>query len=84
MAKYRVSIPFAVWHTVEVEAEDEDAAIDAAMDISGLRGYVGNGSTGRLVGVTEGSIEAIDEPLDEPPVLIPQVEEIQAAKGGEG
>lgn len=52
MKKYKV--PFEVICTVyvDVEAEDINDAIDAAYDEVYLTGYVGNGGSDKLIGVT--------------------------------
>lgn len=63
--KYKVTIPYAVWVTIEVEAEDKESAIDEAASDIYIQGYCGNGGTDKLIGVTEGSIEAGDTPLED-------------------
>ena len=52
MKKYKVEIPYIVFVTAKVEAENEDDAINAAFDEgAGLTGYCGNGGGDKLVGV---------------------------------
>ena len=60
MKTYSVNFSMPVHFNVEVEAENEDAAIEAAMDYASLTGYAGNGGTRKLVGVSDEcvSIEA--------------------------
>ena len=74
MKKYSVTIPYAVFVTVEVKAEDKQDAIENAFNKASIASFVGNGAYDRLIGVYEGSIEAGDEPIDIPPFEI-QVEE---------
>ena len=64
MKKYRVSVPFVVWVSLEVEADDQEAAEEKGYIEASIQSYMGNGSSDRLIGVTEGSIFASDEPLD--------------------
>ena len=65
MKKYKVEVPYIVYVTAIVEAENKDDAIDAAFDDEGvgLTGYCGNGGFGKLVGVygSNLSVEAWDE-----------------------
>jgi len=61
MPKYRVYGSVSVSVSIEVEAADKDAAIEAAYgNFGGLTNYAGNGGTDKLVGVYEDevSIEA--------------------------
>ena len=69
MPKYRVTVPFACFVSVEIEADNEDDAKDQAEQEVSIGGYAGNGGTGKLIGVsgTGESIEAGDVPLDMPP-----------------
>ena len=62
--KYNVTVPFAVWVSLEVDADGEEEAKEAALGEAYITGFCGNGATNRLIGVTEGSIEASDEPLE--------------------
>jgi len=67
MPRYEVRIPYCLWMTVKVEADDQEAAIDAAFDVDYPSHYCGNGGTGdKLVGVSDrdASVEVCDEPLD--------------------
>lgn len=49
--KYRVTIPYACFVTVEVEADNAEAAKEAAFEAAWISGYVGNGGSGKLIGV---------------------------------
>ena len=69
MNKYRVTIPYAVYVTTEVEAEDEENAIELACE-NNLRCYVGNNALDRLCGITEGSLEPSEEPIEMDPFQI--------------
>lgn len=64
--KYRVTIPYACFVTVEVEADSEDAAEELAFEEGYISQYCGNGGCDKLIGVAGGncSIEASDAPLD--------------------
>jgi len=66
MKKFRVIVPFPVWVSVVVEAEDEESAIDCAIEDASITSFVGNGGTDKLVGVygSNCSIEAGDVPLE--------------------
>lgn len=76
MKKFRVSVPYVVWVSVEVDAEDQESAIEASFEEAFLTGYCGNGGTDKLVGVSGGaSVEAGDTPIDFGGVGI-EVEEI--------
>ena len=72
MKKYRVNIPYAVFVTVDVEAENEEQAIDKAFEDGYLTGFCGNGGTDKLVGVTGSnvSIEHGEEALEIEPFKI--------------
>lgn len=62
--KWKVYGKTTVSVCVNVEADDEDSAIDAAYDeLSHLTSYAGNGGTDKLVGVNNRncSIEPCDE-----------------------
>lgn len=65
MKKYRVSVPYVVWVDVDVQASDDDNAIEVAMEEAYLCGYAGNGSTTKLVGnnIPGSIVEACEEPL---------------------
>jgi hypothetical protein len=65
MPFYNVTIPYAVFVTVEVEAENEESAIEEGLNDSVINAYCGNGGNDKLIGVSEGSIEAGYSPLDE-------------------
>ena len=43
MKKFRVIVPFPVWVSVVVEAEDEESAIDCAIEDASITSFVGNG-----------------------------------------
>ena len=68
--RYRVSVPFLCFVTVEVEANSEEEAIDAGIQGAWINSYVGNGSANSLIGVSEGGISAADEPCTD---LVPAV-----------
>lgn len=63
---YEVRIPMVVWVTAKVDAEDEETAIDKALDIGALNNYVGNGGTDKLVGVADraASVSFDPEPIE--------------------
>lgn len=65
--KYRVTIPFACFVSVEVEAENAEAAEEIAFEDAYPSGYAGNGGTDKLIGVrgSNVSIEAGEEPIDD-------------------
>lgn len=48
--KYNVTIPFLIWAIVEVEADDENEAIDEALNDTALTTYCGNGGSSKLCG----------------------------------
>lgn len=48
--KYNVTIPFLIWASVEVEADDENEAIESALNDTALTTYCGNGGTSKLCG----------------------------------
>jgi hypothetical protein len=55
--KYRVYGSVSVGVTIKVEAESEEAAIEAAYsEFPGLSGYCGNGGTDKLVGVYDSAV----------------------------
>ncbi|MGD9697533.1 hypothetical protein [Acinetobacter sp.] len=64
--KYKVTIPFAVFVSVEVDAETPKEAEDIAFEDAYITGYCGNGGTDKLVGVSGSnvSIEAGELPLE--------------------
>lgn len=67
MKNYRVEIPYLVYVSAYVEAENEEDAIDAAFNEgAGLTGYCGNGGSGKLVGVYGENlfVEAADTPYE--------------------
>jgi len=72
MKKYIVTVPYAVFVTLEIEAETEQAAIDLGIQESLISGYCGNGGTDKLIGVSglNISIQAGDEPLEVEPFSI--------------
>jgi len=74
--KYRVSVPYVVWVTDEIEADDIDGALEKSYELQ-LSSYAGNNAYDRLVGVTSGSVEVCDEPLgtDGIEIQIDRVEE---------
>ena len=72
MPKYRVTVPFACFVSIEIEADNEDEAKEEAEQEACINAYVGNGGSDMLIGVDgDGeSIEAGDTPLDMPPFSI--------------
>ena len=66
MKRYRVSIPYACWVTVDVEAENEEEAIEAAFDNGAIGHFCGNGGNDKLIGVygDNVSIDVDDESID--------------------
>lgn len=67
MKKYNVSLPIIAWVTVtDIEADNEEEAIDIALDEGGVTGYCGNGGSDKLIGVYGENIfiEASDEFID--------------------
>lgn len=61
--KYQVTVPFAIYVTLEVEVDGiEDAKIEAVQEVY-LTNYCGNGGHDRLVGVSGGSIEVGDDTI---------------------
>lgn len=67
MTNYRVSIPYVVYVHADVEADNEDDAIEAAFDNgAGLTQFAGNGGSDKLVGVygSDMFVEACDVPLE--------------------
>lgn len=81
--KYRVSVPYLVWASIEIDADDEDAAIDAAIGETSLRGQVGNGGRGdKLIGTSNQrvSIEVCDEYF-ELDAIKPEAKKIAGKRG---
>lgn len=55
--KFNVYGSVKVWVTIEVEADDEQHAIEVAKnEFGGLTGYAGNGGMGKLVGTSESNV----------------------------
>jgi hypothetical protein len=55
--KFRVYGTTVVNVTIEVEADNEAAAIEAAyQEFGGLTGYAGNGGMGKLVGTSDQNV----------------------------
>jgi hypothetical protein len=64
MPKYIVEIPYLVFVTVTIEAENEEEAIDIALDEASIGAYCGNGGHDKLIGVTgDASIYCDDCPI---------------------
>lgn len=74
--KYKVTVPYAIFVTVEVEADSVEEAEDEAFDHIYVCGYAGNGGTDKLIGVTEGSIEVGEVALEDNGFSI-QVEDME-------
>jgi hypothetical protein len=68
MKKYKVQFRTDVWINVEVEAEDENDAIDKAwQEQPCLIGYAGNGGSDKLCGVSGSNLSIeISDMVDEP------------------
>lgn len=64
MAKFKVTAPFVVFVSTEIEAESEQDAIDLAYEEISITRFCGNGGSDKLIGVCEGSIEATEEPYE--------------------
>ena len=64
--RFTVRVPFVVWVSVDVEADDENEAEEIGLGEASISGYCGNGGSNKLVGVSGEnlSIEHCDEPLD--------------------
>lgn len=75
MKQFRVTVPFAVFVTIEVEAESKEDALEIGADEAYISAFCGNGGVDKLIGVYKGSIEASDEPLEIAPFSI-DVEEL--------
>lgn len=77
MRKYKITIPFPVFVSIEVEAEDEETAEEAAFAEAYIDSYAGNGGSDKLIGVSGSnvSIEAGETPIEEKPFSI-EIEEI--------
>jgi hypothetical protein len=73
--KYNVTVPYAVFVTTEVEADSKEEAEENAINKIYISGYCGNDGTDKLIGITEGSIEAGDTPLEDGGFSI-EVEEV--------
>ena len=60
--KYKVSMPFIVFVTAEIEADSKKDTIEIAIDEVGLTNYCGNGGFDRLIGSydTDHTIECGD------------------------
>ena len=76
MSKYRVSVPYIVWVSDDIEADSKEEAIEKSYEEFYVSGYCGNGGTDRLVGVTSGSIESDGEPAEGTVELYADAEEI--------
>lgn len=63
--KFCVTVPYAVFVTIEVDADSREEAEEQAINEIYVTGYCGNGGTDKLIGVTEGSIEFGDTPLED-------------------
>jgi hypothetical protein len=50
MSTYKVTLPFIVYVTAEIEADNEEKAIEEATGNLALTNYCGNGGDDRLVG----------------------------------
>lgn len=79
MPRYKVSGYVKMWCSIEVEADDEDGAVEAASEHwPGLSDYAGNGANhGRLIGHAEDNVE-ITAPEDTPDWDEDDIEEVSA------
>ena len=50
MSTYKVTLPFVIYVTAEIDADSEQEAIDEAINDIGITNYCGNGGDDRLVG----------------------------------
>lgn len=50
MSTYKVTLPFVIYVTAEIEADSEQEAIDNAINEVGLTTYCGGGGSDRLCG----------------------------------
>lgn len=50
MSTYKVTLPFVIYVTAEIEADSEQEAIDNAINEVGLTNYCGGGGSDRLCG----------------------------------
>ena len=69
MKTYKVYVPFIVRVCVEVDADNEQEAIEEAYQDAYLDYYVGNGAIGdnyKICGVREGNmyLDVCDDPVD--------------------
>lgn len=66
MATWKVFCTMPVFATITVDADNEDEAIEAAMQYASLTGYVGNGGTDKMVGTGDSnvSLEPGDGPIE--------------------
>jgi len=79
MPKYQVHVPYICWVRVETEEDSAEDAKEAVLDNGDTcpLSYVGNGGTGKLIGVEGGmSIDVSDEPYESDDVSI-EVEELE-------
>ena len=79
MPKYKVTIPYACFVTVEVEADNKEDAEDKANDEVYIGSYAGNGGSNKLIGVSEPnmSIEVNEESIEGVDVFSIEVEEVE-------
>jgi len=61
MPRYRIGTPYVVWHYLEVEADDAEAAVEKHED---ERSKPYEDATGG-VSCLDGSLHLVDEPIDD-------------------
>lgn len=78
MPKYKVYVPYLLYVVVNVNAEDQEDAIDRAQDYAPVA-YCGNGGCDKLVGISESnaSVEVTDRSVELFTVPDIEVEEIE-------
>lgn len=61
---YNVEIPYLVFVTVPVKADNEEEAIEAALDVVAVNAYCGNNGHDKLIGVNgDASIYCDGDPI---------------------
>ncbi|WP_417459147.1 hypothetical protein [Kordiimonas sp.] len=85
MPKYKVHVPYIATVTATVEADDEESAIEAALQESQPSQLVGNGGYDKLIGVSNTnevtlSIECGEGEIEGEIKLAIEVEEIKDAE----
>jgi len=70
--RYKVVVPYVVWAGIELEAINEEEAIEDAINETQLTNYCRHGETDRLIGSmnNETTIELSEDPLESGPYQI--------------